>query len=565
MFESIKTKILLPSFFIVMLLLIVTWQMIPINFETNDDSGIMGYITGARTGYPEADTIFSLYLWGRAVSALYSINGKVPWYILIFLSLICISLWVVCYCIMDIFHSQGQAVFMGAAVFLILYCSMFLYYSVLIQFTAVSAYCGIAAITLLQTYKYEASKVKRIVVNSIIFLLMFFSINIRSRVGYMVLGSAFCVVVMEFGYVFLCKNKFKQRNVLRNMIFSFSVMTAAVILSLAAHRIHESSSQWREFREFHRERSLYTDYEKKAYEDTEVYKNIGWSENLYDLTAKWFFMDESVDTHTFKTINEQNDCRTIKVSVILKSMFSYERMIGIQILMWGLVLLVCLYDNLIRGGTSGRQMIPFLWVVIWFLGIIFFANRGRIVRRVLESWTLLVVLPSIIEILQNNERIQKKTKRFEYVFTIVTCMFFVGMKNGLYCNASQVSKEIQQGKEAKEKVEHYVMDRPDNLYIYDYSLTYAGEPWSVYPDKKPYNLIFWGGAGYHSPLYYKQLQKNGFDHIYEEDFFRDNIFFMGQKDIDVNLLSFMKERYPNCVCNVVDKNELFVIYKFSYP
>lgn len=86
---------------IVMALLILTWTLIPINFETNDDTGIMEYLSGARTGKPEADSIFSLFLWGKIVSTLYTINAGVPWYSLIFLALIALSLMAVCYCVIS--------------------------------------------------------------------------------------------------------------------------------------------------------------------------------------------------------------------------------------------------------------------------------------------------------------------------------------------------------------------------------------------------------------------------------------------------------------------------------
>lgn len=134
---------LLLSTIIVLALLLLTWSLIPIVFETNDDSFMMGYLAGAWTGKPEADTIFSLFLWGRIVSALYVVNAGIPWYTLIFLALIFLSLTAVCYCLMVSFPKWGEGVFC------LLYFCMFLYYTVLLQFTMVSAYCGAAALSLL--------------------------------------------------------------------------------------------------------------------------------------------------------------------------------------------------------------------------------------------------------------------------------------------------------------------------------------------------------------------------------------------------------------------------------
>ena len=65
---------------IVVLCMGISLALIPVSFETNDDAGIMGYVSGARTGEPEADTIFSLFLWGKLQASLYALAPGIPWY-----------------------------------------------------------------------------------------------------------------------------------------------------------------------------------------------------------------------------------------------------------------------------------------------------------------------------------------------------------------------------------------------------------------------------------------------------------------------------------------------------
>ena len=94
---------LLFSVVLVTVLLALTWMMIPITFETSDDAFMMSCLSGGKTGEPHTDTIFSLFLWGKALSALYLVNAGIPWYTLIFLGLIAASLITICYCVLSFF------------------------------------------------------------------------------------------------------------------------------------------------------------------------------------------------------------------------------------------------------------------------------------------------------------------------------------------------------------------------------------------------------------------------------------------------------------------------------
>ena len=112
-------------------------------------------------------------------------------------------------------------------------------------------------------------------------------------------------------------------------------------------------------------------------------------------------------------------------------------------------------------------------------------------------------------------------------------------------------------------MEAYAMAHPDTLFIYDTTLTKASNsPWSVYPDRQPTNLIYWGGSGYHSPLYDKQVRKNGFDSLYVDDFLDERICFMGAKGPNINMTEYMSDRMPEVVCLTDNSNGGFVLYRF---
>lgn len=551
---------LLLSTIIVLALLLLTWSLIPIVFETNDDSFMMGYLAGAWTGKPEADTIFSLFLWGRIVSALYVVNAGIPWYTLIFLALIFLSLTAVCYCLMVSFPKWGEGMFC------LLYFCMFLYYTVLLQFTMVSAYCGAAALSLLLIHKKEEGRRDCIIRNIIIFFFMFFAVNIRSKVGYLTLGSAAFAVCLEIVRYLL---KTADRQKIKKAVVSFIVICAAAGLSVCAHKIHESRNGWEDFREYHAERARFTDYTPLDYmSNQELFQQIGWSEDFYQLLKEWFLMDETINTETFQMINERN--APVATGVRWALSHDFPR-IGFQAKAW--VLLLCLlFANALwhRKGGFVVNALPFLWVLMWLAETWYFAHNGRLMERAFEAWTLLAAVPSILGAggSQSSEPPGESGKgRLEsavvYVLALALCIVCVCHADGGYRGAKVFSQGSGSAQSRQAASEDYAMAHPENIYIGEMSLLLgAGGPWRVYSEGKPYNLIFWGASYYHSPLYYAQLERNGFEHLYEEDFFRENVYLMAGEKPNENLLNVMAEKFPGCTYEITEKRDEFIVYQF---
>ena len=302
----------------------MTWSLIPMVFETNDDLSMMGCLAGAWTGKPEADTVFSLFLWGKIVSFLYTVNVGMPWYTMIFLSLIFLSLTTVCYCLKEAFPKWG------GSMFCLLYFCMFLYYSVVLQFTVVSAFCGVAALSVLLLEKRGKSLRDFIINNVIISFFMFFAINIRSEVGYLTLASAAFAVCLEVLRYLL---KAVDVQTLKRMAASFLMLCIMAGISVGAHKIHESQDGWDDFREFNAERVQFIDYLPLDYtSNRDLFDKIGWSEDFYNLVNHWFFMDETVNAETFRMINERKTPVPMGVKWALTHDFPR---IGFQAGVWG--------------------------------------------------------------------------------------------------------------------------------------------------------------------------------------------------------------------------------------
>lgn len=556
---------LLFSVVLVAILLAFTWTMIPTTFETSDDAFMMSALSGGKTGEPQTDTIFSLFLWGRAISALYLINAGIPWYTFIFLSLVAVSLVAVCYCVVSSFPAWG------GSLFCFLYFSMFLFYSVILQFTVVSAYCGVAAISLMMVGEREEDREQIIIKNVIIFFLMCFAFNIRFEVGYLILGNAVFAVCLN---IFKYQIKVTDKRKLRNMAVSFCVMCAAAGISLGANRIHESAEEWREFRDYYVEMANFMDYSKLEYEDSrDLFDQIGWSEQFYELVKKFFFMDETVNTETFRQINERNVHGPIRVGrTLLREWFPQ---IDFQARTWVLLLLFLGIDSVRNHGGGRKKYIASLcnclWLLVWFAETQYFGYAGRVVERTLEAWTLLAVMPSVLGMSEGHSKINEKTDESKKGaaecliisgLALLCCIICVLHANGGYSRAKAFALSKGDAKIAQARIEDYAMEHSENVYITGLSVSREASPWKVYSEELPYNLIFWGGSAYHSPLYDTQLRKNGLEHLFTDDFFLKNIYFIAREEPDINLLSVMEEKFPGCTYEITDVQDGFIVYRY---
>lgn len=550
---------LLFSVVLVTVLLMLTWAFIPVTFESNDDAFLMSFLSGAKTGRPEADTVFNLFLWGKIVSSLYLLNAGIPWYPLVFSLLIALSLITVCYCVVVSFPKWG------GSLFCLLYFCMFSYYSVIFQYTVVSAYCGVAAASLLLTDQKAEDRKHVIGKNIMIFSFTFFAANLRKKVGvYLLLGNAVFIICLEILRYFI---KAADRQKIKKMLFSFLTMCAAAGIAVVAHDIRYKTGEWETFQEYKSERVQFTDYAKLDYESNkDLFDKIGWSEDFYELVKRWFFMDKSVNAETLGQINEHNVKGSIRVGRSL--LHEWFPAIEFQVKVWVLLLAFLLADAVIHREKRGRRsIVSFLWLFIWFAETQYFGYSGRIIERAFETWTLFAVVASVLgsaaecRMEEDGKKYIAESIAIPVIF-LALCVACTQYPSGGYRRAKAFSSARDAVKITQANMEDYVMEHPENIYIYGTSLPGEGDPWRVYKKGQPYNLMFWGGAFYNSPLYYAQLNRNGRDHLFTDDFFEDNVYFIARKEPDENLRNVMEEKFPGCTYEVTDEKDGFIVYKY---
>lgn len=483
-------------------------------------------------------------------------SGSIPWYPAVYMALTYISLAVACKCCMDVTGSGSRRT-LGGIFFLWMYATVFFFHAVGFQFTAVAAVCGMGCVALLLPHGgIQEETAARLAVFGALFA---FAFNIRPKVGYLAIAAMALAVAIS--RVFYGE---KARK-------GYLAATAGIaVASYAANWIWERLEGWAPFRAYHYQRSVWTDYPHLAFDEApSVYQEAGWTRELYDLASSWYFMDENVTAEAFAHINEAS-ARQIQAmplgrhvlqaahTLFGNSFLAKAEWLGIMSVA-GLLCCYCLYRKKWAPVASFLAFAGAGHVLALYL-----AWNGRIPYRVLDSLIFLFLVPGAILLLREAAYESQGRRDALAVALVAWAAFSIGAPGGMVQVAQERAESYQAEAAAKQAMEQYAASNPGNLYIYDMNFTYRGSPFTLYPGQKPYNLLFWGGGGMYSPVYYEQLEANGYNEVYPDDFFDSSIYFMFSKSGPSDtFLAYMRARFPGAGCTVEDEQEYFMVCHFT--
>lgn len=546
--------------------LIIAWAIMPIRFETNDDTGILMFLTGAKTGHPTAETIFCNVLWGWLVSSLYSLNESIPWYTGIYMVLTLVVMTIVCYLCLELLQRTDTSnelnkkrLILGGGVFYALFFSVFCYYTVIFQFTTIAAMCGMGAILIMIMSNKECRY------SYVLFaILLFFSDTIRPKIGYMTTTATVFIIFLTY---FLYK-------VILKKYLAISIIIQVAVYSINA--LYEKINGWEYFRRYHSARAAWKDYAHVAYaENPGLYDSVGWSEKLLKLADKWFFMDKRITAENFEWLNadiSKNSAISINnLALSVKRMFEIPQM-KYALIIYGVITSIIFILFVLKRQYKAAGVIISGFAAMLVISV-YFIMSGRFLYRGSYSVFIIFFVPTLFVGIKEIAAMQFDGKFINKSFIIYMLSILMiaiaggsfisnlGLMNMTYKYA--MDKSISESEITKSNVENYAINHINNIYIYDYSLAMSGSAFTSYSDGKPYNLTFWGGSGMYSPPYYDQLSANGRSELYAEDFFDDNIYFMSSTEPDSDLLDYMREEFGNQVnVKIVDEGTGFIVYKY---
>ena len=576
--KKAEKKTAFYDYIIISFVLIIFWILQKPRFATNDDYGLMSILAGYKSGTPSAVSFYCEYLYSVIVSGLYSINSFIPWYILIFLFLMLTNCLCLYYAISKIISDSGINKYSRAMAFFVFVCFFFgiyIFNLVYITFSIVPAVCGCSVVLLILTMKDENVSVTNNIVTGIIFVLFFFAWNIRIESGYVAIFSAISAIAYAV---------YSSRiNIRRGLILAVGIVSIMAI-SIFTDWYIGIDSGWNEFKFFYDACGQYTDYTHLTFEEApDLYQSIGWNENLYHLVGDWFFMDDKVNFQAFDTLNKAVANETFygysSRRALLVGMFNTFKNSSLWIKVFaGIWVITVIFVSICRLVKSKDRKAaikdvlgPVLFLLLGFAFTSYLLMRGRFLDRAVYPVVFCTMLPSMIlcfRIVLNMNSIQliadKNNNNYQSLKvlskTIITIACIAIAFGGLItANWDRYNPEYTK---IKMSLERYVLDNDEYFFINDSSLTMTGDPFVVYPDKKPTNYTFWGGTYLKSPLYYKQIKMYGFEELSRDVFLREDVRFVSQRGISEVLLNYMKEEYPNCTAEITDQHDDFCVYRF---
>ena len=116
-----------------------------------------------------------------------------------------------------------------------------------------------------------------------------------------------------------------------------------------------------------------------------------------------------------------------------------------------------------------------------------------------------------------------------------------------------------------DEVVEYVKSNPDKIFVKDTDIAQIYNPFTTQPAGATKNLICWGECFYNTPVYFRQINANGYEQMTAENFFDDNVYVIRYAipSEDSAFMKYMRKRWPQLQVDIVDAQEYFTVIKFT--
>jgi len=575
------------SLILTLVLFKLTSFFAPHMFFINDDENIMYTLSGYYTYGKPFDHYFVNFCLSFFLRLLYSVMPFVQWYGVFHVTVLIVSVALVFKTTMRYCYRQGIPFIVSLLMNLTLYYGIFVFPSILMQFTTTAAFAGAAACVLLFGIDLRYDSKHLILMDSALSILMLLlSYMHRKNTGMIIFCFYFGTAVYHFAKHYFSRRRFKRTFRLKSLKRLGAIVLSCVILLGAVtfiNKVARSNEEWKTYLEYEDARFRVTDYPHDSYDDNpELYKSIHWPKELYNLAGKswWFFMDPRINVPAFRKIAVtgfyDKTRHTIQAAIqVAYNLWSNEPIARILIRIFSIGLFIVICFLVVCTEEFRRKRWEYLYGLCILLGTLVLCcvlcYRQRLPLRAFHAITLPFVslwAVLILRLIPTKKEIGWSSKARTLVSIGLVIVILI---SGLI-NISE-AKKLTDTKRAQTahtlSVEQYVMDHQDQLFVYDVSLTFRYEPFTVYRGKYPSNLMFWGGMGYRSPAFHDQLAANGLDTLYSNELLKDNIYYITRDSFVASDLTmrdrlerYMDVTYGDCdFIKLEDHEDSFSVYK----
>ena len=211
---------IITSLLIVVVLLGIIWTIFPVCFQNNDDKVLLYLTAGYTTGTPEMGTVFGSFYYYGIICWLYNICAGIPWYTIIELLVIGVSLWVICDNMLD---SSRKVFAISIISYLVMFALYFVLFSTALQYTATAGLVAGAAVCSLINGLDKKFWNSRYVISLILIVLAY---GIRKQFG--LVGIAAMLFILFISFFEMDKKTILKRTIVLVIIFMVAFLANSI-------------------------------------------------------------------------------------------------------------------------------------------------------------------------------------------------------------------------------------------------------------------------------------------------------------------------------------------------
>lgn len=576
-------------------------------FDTVDDYNVMMTLSGEKTGSPFWETTFYNPLLAFVISRLYLLTDEVQWYSVISVLMMMASLSVIAYCILKKINavaseSRRVGIALGVLLTFLFLVAFYVYAIQRMQFTTTAASLGAAASALLFSIDVTDSRqtVRKHCIASIVFLALCYLE--RSLAG---LASICFWLAGIIRFYIIYKNDGKyhyETTELSSSLKPLATLAAGIIVIATVYAgtlcIKQIGSN-AEYYSYDKVRSEFQDYPHVTYaSNPEIYSEAGWSKEIYDLATSLFYIAPEIGADEFESIVNSSANESAQPTLIEGAKLGWRLVRDNSFARETAIACIGLFLVGMAGVVSSR-VLNHRWIAFQkarFIGLIgvsalsfgmlaYLAIQGRILLRIylavvlpLASCLIMLVL-DIIQPLCGGSHIDSTCEiKPKAGYKRAAGAISVALMILLFCYASLAGAGTVIDKSSTDcwspdlvkAAEQYAVEHPDSVYMHDYSFTNyynSYDPFRVYDDKKPINLIISGGSYTYTACYFEQLAVNGLDALSGEELVTGEVLYitdLSKPGYLQCLLAYLRSIYGDVIAKQVDTiNNKLGVYSFN--
>ncbi len=485
-----------------------------------------------------------------------------------------VSLTTICYVFLSTFGT-GKGIMFS----LILEAIFSLNFYAHVTFTHTAAALLVAG-TLLMIWAYHSNKGIAYQISGIIFIL--FGSFYRFDIFYSVM-AVFAVFIFAYllsklrqdgkwQFLGLIKKIFTVKNILV-LVSLFAVVFSFQFLSTTIINSYEGLDY---YREYNRVRSGAVDYDIPLYDlYKEDYKNIGISENDFQMLRGWFFDDEgyaSLETlteishlqnkYSFGTVNALKNMVAVELRQILTLSPEGLMLIGFA---FASIAVLAFYKKSWIYVASLSAIILALYSYLWITGR---CNHRAVLSFLFASVVYLLYSTQFLEKRKFIDSILQIKPKFFISISLLLCVMFtfsMAAINFIQYNNSFNNKS----NETYPNLNKCILNSKDKYFVFSGSAFTDIRKATLFKNTHLADddifdkCIYYGSAYYAHPCYIEMLNNAGINNLYVDIIDNDNIYLIDNGGIDM-LVTYLNEQYGDNASygyTLVDNIDGFDIYK----